>query len=354
MSVYEKDELMIIDTDSGKVLSSPNYNFIFDKETGEFIRYGATKEDDPSFSIYGPEIVDLEITTICSGPRGKLCSFCYKSNNQYGSNMDYPTFVSVIDKLPKTVTQIAFGADSTCTSNPDIWKMMKYCRESDIVPNITVAEVYDDVADNLAKYCGAVAISRYDDKDICYDSVKKLTDKGMDQINIHIMISEETFEQVKETLHDIIVKRDPRLSKLNAIVFLSLKNKGRGEDFTRLSQDHFTEIVDTCLSYGVRFGFDSCSAIKFMNSIKGHENEMEMLEMIEPCESSKFSAYINVDGNYFPCSFIEGTKGWEEGLNVSYCDDFLEDVWNHPRNVEFRNGCLSCLNKGIACQVYKI
>jgi len=101
MSVYKKDELMIIDTEGGKVLSSPNYNFIFDKESGEFIRYGKTKEDDPSFSIYGPEIVDLEVTTICSGTRGKLCSFCYKSNNQIGSNMSYHTFTSIIDKLPK-------------------------------------------------------------------------------------------------------------------------------------------------------------------------------------------------------------------------------------------------------------
>ena len=353
MSVYKNGDLIIIDTKDGKVLSSPEYNFIFDKTTGDFIRYGTTENDDPVYSPYGPEIIDFEVTTICNGPKGKLCSFCYKSNNVFGTWTNYDTFVTVFEKLPKTVTQIAFGVDSTCTSNPDIFKIMKYCRDNNVIPNVTIAELYDNVADELVKYCGAVAVSRYDDKNVCYDAIKKLTDRGMKQTNIHIMISEETFDQIKETIKDILTK-DKRLNKLNAIVFLSLKKKGRGTGFTKLTDEHFTEIVDTCLSYGIRFGFDSCSAVKFMNSIKGHENEKEILEMVEPCESSKFSAYINVNGDYFPCSFIEGTEKWENGLDVKNCNNFIDDIWNNPKNIMFRNKCNECLNRGIACQVYDI
>ena len=354
MTVIKKDEMMIVDMDTGKCLFSPNYNFIFDKEHGEFVRYGATKEENPDFSPYGPEIVDMELTTICSGVKGNLCSFCYKSNNPHGQFMHYAKFTEIFDKLPKTVTQIAFGADGNCTSNPNIWDIMKYTKDNGVIPNITVADITDDVADKLVEYCGAVAVSRYNDKNICYDSVKKLTDRGMTQVNIHICIHEDNYDQVQETLNDIIVDKDPRLDKLNAIVFLSLKNKGRGQHFKRLDQFKFTDIVDTCLSHGVRFGFDSCSYQKFIRSIQAHPKRDEMMEMAEPCESSKFSAYINVEGAYFPCSFIEGTEGWEYGIDVASCSDFLEDVWNAEHNVNFRNGCLECETNDIACQVFEI
>ena len=356
--VHKDGDLLIVDLPEGKVLQSPNYNYIFDKSSGEFIRYGTTKEDDPTFSPYGPEIVDMEITTICSGPKGKLCKFCYKSNNPHGKNMSFNKFKRVFDNLPKTVTQIAYGADANCTANPDIWRIMEYTRTNGVIPNITVADVSEDIAEKLADYCGAVAVSRYDDKDVCYDSVKMLTDKGMDQVNIHLCIHKDNLDQVHETLKDIIVNKDPRLDKLNAIVFLSLKKKGRGEGFEPLPIESFVDIVDTCLSNGVRFGFDSCSAQKFLYSIQSHEHREEMTEMVEPCESSSFSAYINVDGMYSPCSFVDGEEGWKMGFDtwfdVENCDDFVNDIWNHEKNVKFRDQCKICNEKGISCQVFDI
>jgi len=353
-TTYISNDLIIVDNEDGKVIHYDGFNCIFDKKTGETLTYGNTKDDDPSYCKYGPIIVDLELSTICSGPMGKLCSFCYKSNNPFGSNMSYDTFVSIFEKLPKTVTQIAFGVDATCTSNPDTIKIMKYCKDNGVIPNVTVAQLYDDTADELSKVCGAVAVSRYEDKNICYDTVKMLTDRGMNQaINIHIMISEETFDMVKETIKDILTG-DERLKKLNAIVFLSLKKKGRGINFTPLTDKHFTEIVDTCLHYGIRFGFDSCSAVKFINSIKGYPNEKEMIQMSEPCESAKFSAYINVNGDFFPCSFVEGEGEWVEGLNVQYCQDFISDIWNNPKTINFRNMCNMCIGRGIACQMFEI
>ena len=344
----------IHDKNDSKVIISPDFNHVFDKNTGQAITYGRTKDDNPEYCKYGPLIVDFEITTICSGVRGKLCDFCYKTNNPFGRNTSFFTFKTVFDKLPKTVTQIAFGVDASCTSNPDIWDILKYSRQNGVIPNITVADITQDTAEKISNVCGAVAVSRYDNKDVCYDSIKLLTDTGMNQVNMHICIHNDNFDQIKETLHDIIVAKDPRLEKLNAIVFLSLKQKGRGAGFSPLEQDKFTEIVDTCLSYGVNFGFDSCSAIKFMVAIKGHENEKQMIDLTEPCESTKFSAYINVDGVFFPCSFVEGVGEWEEGLDVITCTDFLKDVWYSRKTINFRNACTDCFNNGISCQVFNI
>jgi len=251
-----------------------------------------------------------------------------------------------------TLTQIAFGADSHATSNPDLFAMMDYCRNNDynkVVPNITVAQITDETADKLAKYCGAVAISRYADKNVCYDSVQKLTDRGMTQINIHIMVSEETFDQVMETLNDRMT--DPRLSKLNAIVLLSLKQKGRGINFHPLSYDKFKQIVDFSMDKGISIGFDSCSACKFLASVKDRDNYDELEMMAEPCESGLFSIYINSEGKVYPCSFSEEIEDWEDGIEVASCDDFLKDIWFGERISKWRKGLL---NNKRSCPVYSV
>ena len=339
-----------------RVYKSKDYNFFFNKKTGLFIRWGETKNQDPDFATF-PEILDMEITTICTGPgkQNKPCKFCYKSNTQHGENMSFEDFKNIIDKLKINdkrigITQVALGADATCTSNPDIWKMVEYCRISDIIPNITVADVSDEVADNLAKYMGAVAVSRYEDKNYCYDSVKKLTDRGMKQINIHILVSENTKNMLIETLNDY--KTDPRLTKLNAIVMLSLKQKGRGETYNQINFDDFSKICNNALDDNIPIGFDSCTANKFLECIKNRSNFLELTNVVEPCESTCFSSYINVKGDFYPCSFAEQTDEWETGLSVIKCKDFQKDIWNHEKTIKFRENLINKHNR--SCPIYTI
>lgn len=338
-----------------KKFTSSEVNYTFNFKTGYTELWGKSYEDDPDFMTYGPTIADIEITTKCGGPGGIPCKMCYKSNTPQGENMSFDTFKNIFDKLPDTLTQIAFGACADLSSNPDIWKIMDYCRNNGrnlVVPNITVADVSDEVADKLSAVCGAVAVSRYDNKNYCYDSVKKLTDRGMGQVNIHICVHEDSYEQVVETLYDI--QHDPRLENLNAIVFLSLKQKGRGKSLTPLSEEQFNKIVYYSFINNIRFGFDSCSAQKFLKSIKNFPNYDMLEKMVDPCESSRFSAYINVKGDYFPCSFSEGTGDWKEGLSVLECNDFVEDIWNHEKNVKFRDRCTKNLIDKISCSLYNI
>lgn len=340
--------ITVKDSKRFKVLNSENYNFVFDKVTGEFRRWGKTKEEDPQMGL--PEIADIEISTICSGPDGVPCKFCYKGNTKIGTYMTIDTFSKIMDKLPKTVTQIAFGADATGESNPDMWKIMQLCRDKGIVPNITIANISDETADNLVKYCGAVAVSRYANKNFCYDSVKKLTDRGMKQINIHQLISDETYDQVLETISDM--KTDPRLAKMNAIVFLSLKQKGRGTQYNPLAFDKFKSIIEFSMDAKINFGFDSCSANKFLMAVKDTPAYKQFEISAEPCESSLFSTYIDVDGKFHPCSFSPKTDLWgDEGIDVASCTDFLRDIWFNEKTVKFREVLIQGHRN---CPFYKI
>lgn len=339
----------IEETSDYKRCTSPDYNYAFDKRTGFFARWGSTPEHDPQFGP--PEIADIEITTKCNGPGGVLCKACYKSNTSTGKNMSLNTFKNVFAVLPNTVTQIAFGADAQATSNPELFDIMQYSRNNGVIPNITVADVTDEIADKLVAVCGAVAVSRYEDKDICYNSVKKLTDRGLTQTNIHMLISEETFGQALQTVWDY--KEDSRLSKLNAIVFLSLKQKGRGTSMTPLEKDKFEELLRIAFDAKVPIGFDSCTCHKFLDAIKLRPDKKMLEQLSEPCESTCFSAYINVDGDFFPCSFTEGIDkgGWTSGLNVLECNNFMDDIWENEKTNDFRK---SLLSRGRHCPIFKI
>jgi MoaA/NifB/PqqE/SkfB family radical SAM enzyme len=337
----------LTETEQGKILRSDTYNYIFNKINGTLIRWGRTLKQDALFSPYGPEILDIEVTTKCTNG----CPFCYKSNTSQGKNMSLDTFKSILDKMPKTLTQVAFGADSNLTSNPDIFKMMEYCHERQVVPNVTIADCDISTATNLSRLCGAVAVSRYLDKDACYNSVSNLINCGLTQTNIHVLISKETLAQALETVNDY--KTDPRLKNLNAIVFLSLKQKGRGDKYTPLTQEEFNILVNHAQTLDVPIGFDSCSTSKFFNVIKGSSKEQYFKTLVEPCESfGIFSSYINVDGDYFPCSFCENKI---KPISVLTTTDFVKDVWNNPLINRLRQETLERYSKGnYSCPIYNV
>lgn len=325
-----------------KIFKSPDYNFIFDNKTGFFARWGKTEDDDPPFSTFGPEIIDMEISTVCS--RG--CSWCYKSNNYQGKNMSFKTFKKIFDKFPKHLTQIAFGVGDI-DANKDLWKIMEYCRENNVVPNITINgdRMTTRHYNKLGRLCGAVAVSLYN-KHICYDAVKELTDRGI-QTNIHALLAKETFMRCYSSLLDRI--RDERLDNMNAIVFLWLKPKGTRNHFSQVDNTNLKYLIKTAIDVGKPFGFDSCTAPMFLDAVKDEPEFEKYKVMTEPCESTLFSYYINCEGVGFPCSFCEDNYN---GINILEAPDFLEDVWQHQETVSFRNkvlnsgdcnGCRTCV-----------
>lgn len=66
-----------VETENFKHLRSPNSNYDFNKKTGYTEMWGKTKEEDIIYSDVGPQILDLEISTICNGYKDTgRCHFC--------------------------------------------------------------------------------------------------------------------------------------------------------------------------------------------------------------------------------------------------------------------------------------
>jgi len=376
-----------------KMVRSENVNYNFDKITGYTETWGKTRADEVIYSDIGPHILDIEVTTICSHG----CKMCYKGNTKVGTNMSLETYKKVLDKfliecveieledsskvwvnyrptittigddkyykeqLIKNITtnkrsvvqQIAFGADAKAESNPELFDIMNYTRTFGIVPNITVANISDDIADKLSSVAGACSVSRYQNADECYDSIKRLTDRGMTQVNIHIVVSDENKDMLWKTFDDY--KNDPRLSKMNAIVLLTLKKKGRGVTQNSLSKEEYDKMVNFVMDSKIKVGFDSCGAGKFLSAVSDYPNYEELYSMSQPCESTRESFYIDVEGKAFPCSFCPNTDSFDVGLDIGNCNNFIEDIWENPRTVTWRNNLLDLRKTGnMDCPVFEI
>jgi len=324
-----------------KKFISPNYNSIFDTENGFFARWGESYEDNPEFCPQGPEILDIEISTICSNG----CSFCYKANTENGRYMTINTYLKILDLLPETVVQIAFGIGDI-TGNPYLYDILQATKDRGIIPNITVngRRMGCDDYEYLSRLCGAVATSHYDDES-CFNTISKLTVK---QKNIHKLLAEETFDSCFDLMNK--TKTDKRLKDLNAIVFLWLKPKGVRNHYHQLSSfNKYKQLIGYAFDNEVRIGFDSCSAPFFLKAISDYKNFDEISMLVEPCESSLFSYYINVDGVGFPCSFSEGLKEFK-GVNILKAKNW-NDIWYSEETCRFRNNLLSmCRN----CPIYNL
>jgi MoaA/NifB/PqqE/SkfB family radical SAM enzyme len=345
-----------------KKFRSENYNYNFRLSDGFFQRWGKTLEDDPKWSPFSPEICDIEISA--SGKNGGgcpiACSFCYKNNNNkpgVPDNMSLATFKTILSKFPKFnghyfLCQVAFGITSI-GSHPEIFDIFQHCRDNQIIPNVTINgsdPLTDEQINNLVRLCGAMAISVVPPREENgYNLIRRILDRGGKQINIHYVIHNKSIAEAYKVCDAI--KNDLRLKGLNAIVFLGLKPKNRGQSFDVLPTSAYIKLVEYCFDNNIPFGFDSCSSPKtelaVTNSTKlTEELKKNILNCCERCESTCFSFYLNQEGKYTPCSFGEDKDMSIDFLNTN---DFLQDVWNSSTTTNWRKKLFS-LNR--ECPIY--
>ena len=89
------DVLKVFDTPEKKCVRSEGYNFNFNKIDGFFARWGKTLEDDPEYSMWGNEILDIEVSTktrlyaIYLGIKARCYNKKYRGYSNYGNRGIY-------------------------------------------------------------------------------------------------------------------------------------------------------------------------------------------------------------------------------------------------------------------------
>jgi hypothetical protein len=206
-------------------------------------------------------------------------------------------------------------------------------------------ETRDEFLKRLCDLCGNIAVSRYN-PDVTYNFIERLHYCGAKQINMHVFVSEETYDDALKAFGDSI--NDKRLKYLTSIVLLFLKQKGRGQTYSKLSDEKFNQLFNIAIDNDIRFGFDICCSHRFMNFIeKYHDQSEKHIDVFDVCDSGRFSCYINSLGEYCPCSFIEDDGIWLNGPSVLKCHNFIKEIWNGELSNLYKTMLLSNNNSCI-------
>ena len=344
----------VLDSSRYKLVSGPDGGFweFFSKRTGFDIKLGRTDDEDPPFCACGPTIADIEIVSgKCPKVNGRNCRFCYKSNGGDAVEMMKPQKLNtILEMIGPQLCQVAFGITGFYT-NPYFPEMLKLCRSKGIIPNYTAngVDIDDAAVKETLDSCGRVAISCYEDaKDLCYSTMAKFGKEAERRgirfpCNIHVVLSQETEKHAVSVLEDAVSGIVPNLG---SIIFLRLKNVGRAKNLDPyLPVETYERILQTAAEKGISVGFDSCGCELAAQAMKKLKLDY-MLPSLEKCESSRFSCYVNVFGQFYNCSFCEQDKANHDPM-LPYGYSSFVDFWNSPEVGQLRNPaggwkCPSC------------
>jgi len=305
------------------------YTTVFNPKTGFFARIEDAGRAEPSWSMSGPEILDISITGSCRNH----CSRCYRNSLPGGFHIAFSNYVSIMRNARSVgVHQVALGGGNP-NEHPEFCRILQITRDGfDIVPSYSTngSGLNWQVLVASREFCGSVAVSYYPPKDRFLDALSMLAKYGV-RTNIHFVLDAHSVE----TAIDILQKRPDYLQNTNAIVFLNYKPAGRGGDSANLLArssrlETFFEVLDRN-NLPCKIGFDSCC----VSGIVAHTKIRSPL--FDACEASRFSMFISEKLLMYPCSFMEG---YTDG--VPFVGDNLLETWtNHTTFQQVRQKLLN-------------
>ena len=290
-----------------------------------------------------PHLLDIGIMGHCVHGKTGLCLQagvqCYQDGlNKSQDNMKLEDFKSSIDQSKGKLFQVALGGRGDPELHEDFEEILKYCRDNEIVPNLTSSGfgMTDEKAELIKKYCGAVAISWYR-SEYTLKAIELLIKKGI-KTNIHYVLGNNSIDEAYD-----MVTQDKIPSGINRLVFLLHKPVGLGQSANVLKANDpkvhsFFNLFNEDKNCNVA-GFDSCCVPGLINfSPNVH------LDSIDTCEGARYSAYITPDMKMTPCSFDQELK-WQCDLK----EFSIQEAWDSLTFNQFRSklkmSCPDCDKK---------
>lgn len=318
----------------------------FNSKTGFYVRTGILDEKgkdtgiDPFMRDY-PGLLDVGVMAHCLNAKNGTCKVqCYQGGASINKpNMTVEQFKTIVDQCKGKCFQFALGGRGDVNKHENFEELLKLCVDNNIVPNYTTSglNLTDDEIEITKEYCGAIAVSAYDLSPNGYSTIaiNKLIAAEI-KTNIHYVLGNDSIDMAIDYL-----KNDKFPKGINAIIFLLHKNVGLGKlenvlDINDPKVQEFYKLIDTT-KFDMKIGFDTCN-MPFIVNLTNQINPMST----EPCESGKFSAYIDAEMDMVPCSFDNQEKRWAVSLN----DNTIQEAWDSLKFDSFRdhsrNSCSSC------------
>ena len=323
-----------------KHFKNQDYEIFFNTSSGFELLRGIDGKPDP-FSLELPSLIDVGIMGHCKN----RCPFCYQGN-EYEPHMSLENFKRIIDETKHHVNQVALGGRGDPNHHPNFHEIVEYARVNGVVPNYTTSgNLLTEDQIETSKMCGAVAVSNYVGPEM-YSALNRFLDAGI-KTNIHYLLTRNTFFDATKILHgdNPWVSHVPKvvpfpLHKVNAVVFLLFKQKGRGEKLDWLPTDDqlriFAKAVANSKDWNlkIKIGMDSC----LVNHVVKHVDlPMTMAMAVDTCEGARMSMYITPNMEATPCSFAD------KSMRISLEGTTIQDVWENGESFnKFRKTLTAC------------
>lgn len=324
------------------MIKDDRYNFktYFNLENGDYLRTGILDENGTDsgiepFKASFPHLLDIGIMGHCKrGLLNKCKVDCYQSGKYINEpNMSLGDYKDIIMQSEGRVFQVALGGRGDPDEHENFEEILYFTREHNIIPNLTSSGYFftREKAKIIKRYCGACAISFYEDEH-SDNAVSLLLSEGV-TTNIHFVLGNNSIDKAIYILENI-----NKFEGINRFIFLLYKPIGQGTDTNILDISHeklkyLVELMEDNID---KIGFDSC----FVPAIVNLSSKIDV-KCFDFCEAGRFSCYISPDFKISPCSF-ERTKKFDIDLkNYS-----IEDAWNSKLfdsfTAKFKTSCPQC------------
>lgn len=306
-----------------------DYHFLADAKTGITLRWGKTFDDNPMFAPV-PELADISISNRCS----KGCDFCYKNSTPEGKVMTVDEYCQVLDSICSSkhgsIFQVAIGGGEPL-EHPDFLKIVDETTKRGIVFNFTTNGrlLTPQMLATIKGKVGAVAISATSMAE--WKALKHMLkmSEGI-KMNLHYILSKTS---IQEAIRMIRGEYNELLAGINAVVFLTYKPAGRGNQELVLKDG---AEIDTFIKgikkpeIACKMGFDACFVPMLL------QGQAVRQEMVDACEGGFFSVYIDEYMRVSPCSF-SGGKDVYSLKEYDFYDIWLNKLQSYRERV--KNGC---------------
>ena len=347
-----------------RVFPEDGYFSMYERKTGLFVRMPFKGHKDPLWSPHGPEIADVEITTVCSTGN---CGMCYMDSTAQGNHMTMEDLDLLIGQLKETPCHAVAMGGGNPNEHPQFVEILKKFSDANITPSYTTNghNITPEILEATKEYCGAVAVSwpwwekrhknfnrnlivNNERKRTAHQALNMFLEAGI-QTNIHFVLGDKSIDKAIEFL-----KTEPavlNLKRLNAMVFLLHKPVGRAkpEDNLRIDDPRVDEFLEVAglnsqkngekikPKWGI--GFDSCSVPLLVDRTDTD------LDYTETCESARFSIFITRDLKTMPCSFLKASKNPPDLHKTRLSTVWREDeLFTNHRNsmIKTDSECIGC------------
>lgn len=333
------------------IIIDHKYHFksAFDTKTGAYIRTNILDEKGrdtgvDAFMASYPHLIDVGVMGHCIHGKTGLCAKagigCYQSGLTVEQpNMSVEDFRWIAEQSKYRCNQFALGGRGDPDQHEHFEKLLKICRENNLVPNFTTSGygLTPRIAALCKQYCGAVAVSWYR-SEYTMNAIRLLLEAGV-KTNIHYVLGQNSINEAIDRL-----KRNAFPEGINAVIFLLHKPAGQGTQANVLSAndpqvEEFFALVDR--KHPFKVGMDSCNvpgALQFCKRI--------LPESLDTCEGGRFSCYISADMHMTPCSFDQ-----EKRYYTSLRGTTVEAAWNSAPFEAFRDklrsACPGCEKRAL-------